>query len=251
MWIFWWILANVVVTTNSAGCFISNLLQESHNSCNGAEKRKLTNNKSWPFKKSKKKETQDKHFQKAILAYQFVLQRSNKLKMLLPLLIFFPPLVIDPWMECLCGLLLLSRTNHTNQPHIIVSFVITFCSLQQPKWFGSQNLTWNNELAFLFLNKSSILLFSNTGVVLIGHKTINIPDIFSGEYYSEYNKVVLAFLTRPSSAFQSHSLVFVVLPSVCWSHDVSIQKEVNSNKFNGNYIFAHYCILCAWTCLLK
>ena len=145
-----------------------------------------------------------------------------------------------------------------NTPHKPTPYYCVICNyiLQSFNSLGSQNLTWNNELAFLFLNKSSILLFSNTGVVLIGHKTINIPDIFSGEYYSEYNKVVLAFLlithlTRPSSAFQSHSLVFLVLPSVCWNHDVSIQKEVNSNKFNGNYIFAHYCILCAWTCLLK
>ena len=93
------------------------------------QKRENSQTTSHGHSKNPKKKYRTNISKKQLCAYQFVLQRSNKFKMLLPLLIFFPPLVIDPWMECLCGLLLLSRTNHTNQPHIIVSFVITFCSL--------------------------------------------------------------------------------------------------------------------------
>ena len=68
LWILWWMFVDVVITTNSASSFISNLLQETHYSCNRAKKEKKWKEKpalskiyyldrKWQVKAMNKKQT--------------------------------------------------------------------------------------------------------------------------------------------------------------------------------------------------
>ena len=48
LWILWWMFVSVVITTNSASSFISNLLQETYYSCNRAKKEEKMRKRNMP-----------------------------------------------------------------------------------------------------------------------------------------------------------------------------------------------------------